>query len=151
MRQLTANVYVKDQLSVFPKFRGCTSGFVITSEGIVMIDSPMLPADAIRWRDEIAKRGQVRFIINTHHHLDHIGGNFFFPGSAIFHEGCREIYALPLTRELDSEVPGEPPKVVTLDPAESYRLRVKELDPKGLPLLNHYQLRGPEITFSEKL
>jgi len=69
----------------------------------------------------------------------------------IFHEGCREIYALPLTRELDSEVPGESTKVVTLDPAESYRLRVKELDPEGLPLLKHYQLRAPEITFSERL
>jgi cyclase len=151
MRQLTPNVYIKEELGVFPKFRGCDSGFVTTSEGIVMIDSPMLPTDAVRWRDEIAKRGQVRFIISTHHHLDHIAGNFFFSGSVIFHEGCREIYALPLTRELDSEVPGEPPKVVTLDPAESYRLRVKELDPEGLPFLKQYQLRPPEMTFSERL
>src|SRR4030042_5778724 len=151
MRQLTANVFIKEELGVFPKFRGCTLGFVTTSEGIVMIDSPMLPTNAIRWRDEMAKKGQVRFIISTHHHLDHIGGNFFFPGSVISHEECRERYALPLTRELDSEVPGEPPKVVTLDPAESYRLRVKELDPEGLPLLSHYRLRGPEITFSERL
>jgi len=151
MRQLTANVYIKEELGVFPKFRGCSSGFVTTSEGIVMIDSPMLPTDAVRWRDEITKRGQVLFIINTHHHLDHIGGNFFFPGSVIFHEVCRERYASPLTRELDSAVPGEPPKVVTLAPAESYRLRVKELDQEGIPLLSHYQLRGPEITFSERL
>jgi cyclase len=151
MRKLTANVYVKEELGVFPKFRGCDSGFVTTSEGIVMIDSPMLPTDAVQWRDEIAKRGQVRFIISTHHHLDHTGGNFFFSGSVIFHEACREIYALPLTRELDSEVPGEPPRVVTLDSAESYRLRVKELDPEGVPLLKNYQLKAPEITFSERL
>ncbi len=151
MRQLTANVYINEESGVYPKFRGCDSGFVTTSEGIVMIDSPMLPTDAIRWREEIAKRGQVRFIISTHHHLDHIAGNFFFPGSVIFHDGCREIYALPLTRELDSDVPGEPPTVVTLDPAESYRLRVRELDPEGLPWLKNYQLRAPEITFSKRL
>ena len=151
MRKLTANIYVKEESSVFPKFRGCTLGFVTTSEGIVMIDSPMLPTEAIRWRKEIAKRGEVRFIINTHHHLDHIGGNFFFSGSVIFHEECRERYALPLTRELDSEVPGKPPKVVTLAPEGSYRLRVKELDPEGESLLSHYRLRGPNIIFSERL
>jgi len=30
-----------------------------------MIDTPQLPTDAIRWRDEIAKHGSVRYLINT--------------------------------------------------------------------------------------
>ncbi len=151
MRQITTNVYVKDPVSVYKKFRGCNPGCVSTSEGIVMIDSAYLPTDAAQWRDEIAGKGEVRYIINTHHHLDHMGGNFFFPADVIAHEGCREMYNLPLTRELDSEAPGEPPKVVTLEPAESYRLRVKELDSAGLPLLDGYELRGPTIAFSQRL
>lgn len=151
MRQITASVYVKDPVSVYKKFRGCNPGFVSTSEGIVMIDSAYLPTDAVQWRDEIARKGRVRFIINTHHHLDHLGGNYFFKADVIAHEECRKMYNLPLTRELDSEVPGEPPKVVTLEPAESYRLRIKELDSAGLPLLDGYELRGPTITFSERL
>jgi cyclase len=151
MRQLTPTVYVNDQVSTYPKFRGCNPGFVTTAEGIVMIDSPMLPTDAVRWREEIARRGRLRFIVNTHHHLDHIGGNYFFPVDVLSHEECQEMYDLPLTRELDSETPGEPAKVVTLEPAESYRLRIKELDPEGLPWLDTYQLTGPTITFSERL
>jgi cyclase len=151
MRQLTASVYVDDRVSTYPKFRGCNPGFVTTSGGIVMIDSPMLPTDALQWREELARRGRVRFIVNTHHHLDHMGGNYFFQADVVSHEGCQEMYHLPLTRELDSEVPGEPAKLVTLEPAESYRLRIKELDPDGVPLLDRYQVTGPTITFSERL
>lgn len=151
MRALTATVYVNDRVSIFPKFRGCNWGFATTPEGIVMIDSPMLPTDAVRWRGEMAGRGRLRFIVNTHHHLDHTGGNYFFEVDVISHEVCRELQNLPLTRELDSEIPGEPAKVVTLQPVESYRLRVKELDPEGLPRLDHYQFTGPSITFSERL
>jgi glyoxylase-like metal-dependent hydrolase (beta-lactamase superfamily II) len=44
-----------------------------------MFDSPMVPRTAVQWRGEIAKKGEVRYTINTHHHVDHTTGNFFFP------------------------------------------------------------------------
>ena len=42
MQQLTSNVFVETQV------RGCNHGFVTTSDGIVMIDSPHKPSDAMK-------------------------------------------------------------------------------------------------------
>lgn len=55
-----------------------------------MIDTPMLPADAVKWRDEIAKFGPVRYLINSEPHPDHFSGNHFFGGTVVGHEGTRE-------------------------------------------------------------
>ena len=57
MQQLTSNVFAETQI------RGCNHGFVTTSDGIVMIDSPHKPSDALKLKAEIAKRGQLRYII----------------------------------------------------------------------------------------
>ena len=74
MQQVTANVYV--ETGTF----GCNPSFVTTTEGIVMIDTPYLPGNAVKWRDEIAKRGEVRYIINTEHHVDHTFELTHLPG-----------------------------------------------------------------------
>ncbi len=37
--------------------RGCNNSLVVTSEGVVMVDTPMFPADASVLKDEIAKLG----------------------------------------------------------------------------------------------
>ena len=58
MLQLTSNVFVETQI------RGCNHGFVTTSEGVVMIDSPQKPSDALKLKAEIAKHGELRYIIN---------------------------------------------------------------------------------------
>ena len=75
MRKVSAHIYVETSL------RGCNPGFVVTKEGIVMIDSPQVPSDALRWRDELTGRGEIIYLINTEPHRDHIIGNFFFPGT----------------------------------------------------------------------
>jgi len=49
MKKITNNIYVETG------FRGCNPGFVVTKEGVVMIDAPQIPTDALKWRDEIAK------------------------------------------------------------------------------------------------
>ena len=84
MKQLTANVYVETG------FQGANCTFVTTEEGIVMIETPQMPVEAVKWRDEIAKHGTVRYIINTEPHGDHFSGNCFFEGIIIGQEGVRQ-------------------------------------------------------------
>ncbi len=125
MIQLTANVYVETGI------RQCNLGFVTTKEGIVMIDTPMRPTDSVKWRGEISKRGEVRYLINTEEHGDHYRGSWFFPGVLISHQETREKLA----------------KV----PVDELIERVKRQDPEELPLMEGYQLRLADITFTESL
>ena len=150
MKQITANVYAEDQFSVPPRYRGSNPGFVLTSEGIVMIDTPMMPNDAIKWRDDIAQRGEVRYIINTHHHIDHTTGNFFFPGTVVSHEGIRESFYGPVKSVLSLKRIEDALKAGP-GPIERIKLLVQEYDPDGLSLLDNYQLRTPTVTFTDRL
>jgi len=125
MQQITANVYAET------RFRGCNPGFVTTSEGIVMIDTPYRPSDAVAWREELGRRGEVRYLINTEPHTDHFTGNYFFPGTVIAQEGVREAL-----------------KAVTVNQILE---RVADIDPAGMSLMSGYQLRPPTITFSKRL
>jgi cyclase len=126
MEQIYDNIYVETQ------FLGCNPSFVVTSEGVVMIDTPQKPTDAIKWREEITKKGEIRYIINTDHHLDHTVGNYFFSGIVISHQKTREKLLSPGLRQR------------ILD-------RVKLMDPSGLPLMDRYESKIPTITFNNCL
>lgn len=63
------------------KLRGCNPSFVVTSAGVVVIDTPQLPSNAVAMRAEAERHGPIRYIINTEHHVDHIFGNYFFRDS----------------------------------------------------------------------
>jgi cyclase len=121
MQQLTRNVFVETQI------RGCNHGFVITSDGIVMIDSPHKPSDALKLKVEIAKHGKLRYIINTEPHGDHWTGNAFFDVPVIAHEGVR-------TRILATDVKAHVERVATFGPEEAV-------------LLQGYRPNAPIITF----
>ncbi|MFC1963771.1 MBL fold metallo-hydrolase [Chloroflexota bacterium] len=143
MKQLTSSVYAEDQFSIPPKYRGCNPSFVITSEGIVMIDTPMMPTDALKWRQEIAQRGEVRYIINTDYHPDHITGNSFFPGTVVSHEIVRDYFTAPAGQKMLK--PGQRKMEFLFE-------RVGEYDPKGVALLKKdYQPKPPTVTFSDRL
>lgn len=128
MRQLTQNVFVETGFS-----RGCNPGFITTSEGIVMVDSPYRPSDAIRWREEIARRGKVLYLINTESHRDHITGDAFFDVPVIAHQGIREEFLTSL---------GSP---------EEMRQTMGAIDPEGVSLLEVYRPNLPRLTFTERL
>ena len=96
MQQISSALFVNTEISRPIPSLGSNNSFVVTSEGVVMIDTPMLPTYAIKWRDEIGKRGVVRYIINTEHHTDHTSGNYFFPGTIIAHQGVREMFSAPI-------------------------------------------------------
>jgi len=152
MKKISANIHVEDQFSVPPLCRGANWGFLITTEGIVMFDTPMVPRTAVKWRDEIAQKGDIHYIVNTHHHVDHTTGNFFFPGRVVAHEGTREAFFAPLATVAGSERVDEAIKIGqgTLG---YIRLLVGEHDPESLPLMakEKYKVKAPAIVFSEKL
>ena len=77
MQQVTGNVFAET------KTRGCNPGYVVTRDGVVIIDTPQLPTHAVRMRQEAENRGPIRYLINTEHHIDHIFGNYFFRGAGL--------------------------------------------------------------------
>ena len=121
MQQLTRNVFVETQV------RGCNFGFVTTSDGIVMIDSPHKPSDALKLKAEIEKRGRLRYIINTEPHGDHWTGNGFFDAPVVAHEGVR-------TRIFNTDM-------------EQHVARVGTFGPEEPKLLVGYVPNAPVITF----
>ncbi len=125
MQKITDNVYVETG------FQGSNNSFVVTKEGVVMIDTPQTPTDAIKWRDEIAKHGQVRYLINTEPHGDHFTGNYFFEGTVVAHEGTRE--------------------AILASSVEQLKERTRQMAPDSLPLLEGYSYRPPTITLSQRL
>lgn len=121
MHQLTKNVFVETCI------RGCNHGFVTTSDGIVLIDTPHKPSDAVKLKAEIAKHGTLRYIINTEPHGDHWTGNAFFDVPVIAHEGVR-------TRILATDIAAHVARVSTFGAEEP-------------ALLAGYRPNAPIITF----
>ena len=71
-------------------YRGCTPGFVRTNEGIILIDAPLIPKQAIDWRQQIEDEypGEpFLYMINTDHHRGHaLGNQYFLPCRIMAHE-----------------------------------------------------------------
>jgi cyclase len=125
MKQLTASVFAETEL------RGANHGFVITSDGIVLIDTPHKPSDALKLRAEIERRGRLRYIINTEPHGDHWTGNAFFDVPVIAHEGVR-------SRILGTDLTAHVARVASFGPQE----------PR---LLDGYRPNVPVITFQREM
>ncbi len=127
MERISKNVYAETG------FRGCNPGFVITSEGVVMIDTPQMPADAIAWREVIARHGAVRYLINTEPHGDHFTGNCFFDGTVVAHEGTSQAIA------------------AAASDVEGAKERLTQMFPEMASHLEDFSFRLPTITFSERV
>jgi len=82
MQKVTENVYTDTTI------RGCNPSFVVTSDGVVCIDTPQLPTKAVAMRKAAEQHGPIRYLINTEHHVDHIFGNYYYKGAGtvIAHE-----------------------------------------------------------------
>jgi cyclase len=126
MEKITANVYVG------MKFRGCNSGFIVTSDGVVVIDTPMVPVEAKKWREDITKQfGEIRYVINGEPHNDHVAGNCWMGGTLIAHEGTRE--------------------TIKRNKKEALEGQMKWMAPDALPLDKDFYYRLPDITFSQEM
>jgi cyclase len=125
MQKITDNVYAGFN------FRGCNSSFVVTTEGVVMIDTPMVPAEAKKWREEVSKYGKIIYIINNEPHNDHVAGNCWFSGTLVAHEGTG--------------------KAIKHNSKEALEGQMKWMSPDALPLDKDFRYRLPDITFSQEM
>jgi cyclase len=96
MENVTKNVYAETGL------RGCNPGFVVTGAGVVVVDTPQLPTKAVAMRQQAESHGEIQYLVNTEHHVDHIFGNYFFKGAGrvVNHRGVYENFMV-VTPDLD--------------------------------------------------
>jgi cyclase len=83
IQEIAPRVYVESE------YHGANVAAIDTGEGVILIDTPMLPDDARAWRAEIETRmkQEIIYIINTDHHRAHVIGNQYFPtATVIAHE-----------------------------------------------------------------
>ena len=67
---------------------------IVTPDGAVVIDTLPFPQETRQVRDFAEKRCPqgIRYVINTHHHADHIYGSYLFPeAELIAHRNCRDL------------------------------------------------------------
>lgn len=88
--RVTENVYVFTSEA----YAQVTAGAIVTPEGTVVIDTLPFPRETREMLDFLraeSKRG-IRYVINTHHHADHVYGNYLFEEADIIaSERCREV------------------------------------------------------------
>ena len=119
-------------------FWGCNPGFVATDDGVVMIDTPQQPIDAVRWRERMLEHGPIRHLINTEPHPVHILGNAYYPGvEVIAQDGVADRYRQAI------------PSMTSDERLEE----MKKADPDSVWLLGHpsYPPNPPNRTFTHEL
>lgn len=131
IQEIASNIFVETE------YHGANVGFVVTSEGVILVDTPMLPNDARLWQEEIKQRTsqEIRYIINTDHHRAHIVGNQYFPQATVMaHEFA--------WKNMQSY-------------GDSFRTRLLNLYGDRIPEAaeewkQHLEITLPEITFTDR-
>ena len=74
MEQIGANIFVE---TVYP---GVNVGCIVTDEGAICVDTPLLPGEAQRWRARISSLGVefVRFVVYTNGQSERVLGTQYF-------------------------------------------------------------------------
>jgi cyclase len=125
MQQITKNVFAQAE------WRGANTSIVVTSDGVVLIDVPPDAEKARKWALEAAKKGPVRYVINTESHHDHWITNSLFDGVVVAHQAARDAMAI-----MDHEF---------------IRGRTSFIYTEPLDFPDSVQLKLPEITFTEHM
>ncbi len=116
---------------------GCNPGFIVTPEGVVMVDTPQKPSDWLYWKEAISVHGPVRWLINTEYHWDHTMGNPYFGGIVVAHDATyRDFFQV-------SSIWG-----FGIEGAQSW---IKHSDPEGVSIADNYVPRPPQVTFSRDM
>lgn len=129
MQQIGQGIYIETG------YRGGNVGFVVTAEGVILIDTPMIPHEARHWRDEIARvtDQEIIYVINTDYHAECIVGNQVFDAPVIAHEQT--------WRKLRTY-------------GDSFRQRLMDSfrsEPKVAAQLRNLRIISPQITLTERM
>ena len=87
---------VSDDIYVFTSdlYAQVTASAVVTREGIVVIDTLPFGVETQEMIDYLNSLGMgpIKYMVNTHWHLDHINGNYLFDDSVEFvcHKRCQQ-------------------------------------------------------------
>lgn len=84
LEKFGANVYV------CTGFRAANVGCIVTGEGVILVDTPMIPEEVTRWKEMIASitKQPIIYVVNTDHHRAHILGNHYIGAPVIAHEAA---------------------------------------------------------------
>jgi cyclase len=117
-------------------YRGCTPGFIHTDEGIVLVDTPLIPKQALDWRSQVEEEypgEDFLCLINTDHHRGHaLGNQYFMPVKVIAHERAHK------------EMSGY---------TDNFKERVRnsfKREPDIQAQLNNIEIIPPHITFTNR-
>jgi cyclase len=128
VQEIAHNVFIET------RYHGANVAYIPTGEGIILIDTPMLPNDARAWLAliEASCREPILYIINTDHHRAHIIGNQFFPMARVLaHEHA--------WKEMKSY-------------GDSFRTRLlnmyRERNPPAVAEWRHLKTIKPQVTFT---
>lgn len=128
MQQVTDNVYAGTT------FQGCNSSFIVTKEGAVVVDTPMVSTEAQDWKKKIEEHAPVKYVIINEAHTDHYCGSCYLGGTVIGTEDS--VQALKnaklddLIRELSWMAPDSP------KPDKSFYFRPPEIALEGEAILH---------------
>jgi cyclase len=90
VKELASNIYAYVQAKA--TWYWSNAGFIVGKDYVMVVDSLATVGLTRKFRDEIMKVTDkpIRYLINTHHHGDHIYGNHVFAGATIIsHDYCR--------------------------------------------------------------
>ncbi|HUZ76565.1 MAG TPA: MBL fold metallo-hydrolase [Chloroflexota bacterium] len=119
-------------------FWGCNPSFIATDDGVVLIDTPQQPKDALKWKEAALEHGPIRYLINTEPHPDHILGNAYFPGVEVIGQ-----------QQLQPRYEAALPMMTGQERVET----MKQADPDSVWLLNHpdYPPNPPTRLFDKEM
>lgn len=134
MEQISDRVHAKtDWYSGNESSAGSNSGLIATACGVVLVDAPLVPANAVAWRKTALEFGPLKYLVNTEFHADHTLGDYFFDCPLVAHE----LTAASIGSALES--------------AEAVRAKVARLYPSSAALVDEYRIRTADITFDTGL